>query len=127
MKIKNINIVGIYRCVQEIIDSKDAKKELQDSGKVVYASVKNLNMLKPIVDALAKSENDLRMAANEAGSSKETPNAEIQKQFVIDIDKLYETEQDVELHKISLAHCEILQKHLTGASTHALFSYIILE
>jgi CO dehydrogenase/acetyl-CoA synthase beta subunit len=125
MKISNREIVQVYKCLQEIMDCKEAKAELTDP-KIVYATVKSFNKIKPIFKDLFQKELDFIEAKN-AAVTKENK-VEIQKELDKDLNNLFDDqEQEIEVHKYSLENCEILQKYLTGPSTVALFTYLVME
>lgn len=122
MKVKNTDIINIFRCIQEVLHSQKAKEAVPESENVVYAMMKSYNELDPLIKILAKREADYKQAADSAfnASDKEIK----QKNITQDLEKFYEEEQDVRLHQISTENFAIIQKYISGPSTVALFNFL---
>lgn len=126
MKIKNQDIVTIYKTLLEISDSKEAKQALPDSGKIIYAVTKNINTLKPVFIGLRDKEMGFREAHKEAYTKENEK--ELNAALTKDLNNLFQVEeQEITLHKMNMDSFEILQKYLTGDSTVALATYLVQE
>lgn len=126
MNITNQEIVDIYHTLNEIADSKEAKALLPDSGKVMYAVVKNINSLKSTYKTLVQQEQDIREAFSKAANKDNMQ--ELSKQMKKDIDELFQnTSQEVSVHQVNLEAFEILQKYLSGKSTVTLLTHMVKE
>jgi len=126
MKLTNQEIVDIYHTLNEIADSKEAKALLPDSGKVMYAVVKNINALKSTYKTLVEQEQGIREAFSKTANKENMQ--ELAKQMKKDIDDLFQnTSQDVSVHQVSLEAFEILQKFLTGKGTVTLLTHMVKE
>lgn len=125
----NYDLVQISKCIKEIFDSKEIKAEIKNSGKLTYALNKTFSKIEKILIELNKDEVALHKAVREA--LKEVQNgkddAEIKEKFSEDMKVLMNTVVDVELHKIPLEECEIIQKYLSGDATITLFNFLTQE
>lgn len=122
MKVKNIDILNIFRCIQEVLHNQKAKEAAPESDKVVYAMMKSYNELEPIIKILGKKEAEYTQIAESA--FKDSDKQIKQKTLTQDLEKFYEEEQDIRLHQISNENFAIIQKYISGPSTVALFNFL---
>lgn len=128
MKILNKEIVAIYQTLTEITNCKDGKQALPDSGKVIYAVVKNLNGVKKVFEEIRDKEWALREACTKAIEADKTKESELTKGLEADLKQLFNVdESEISIHKIRLSAFETLQKFLTGPSTVTLLTYLVDE
>lgn len=125
MKLKNLEIYKIYNCYAEIIGSIEAKKEIPGAGKIIYEITNKFNELTPIIEDVSKQEQLLRKNAGQLVN--EPDGKEVQGQLKIDLNKLHDTENDIEPYKLNQPNCEILAKYLTGTSTLILFNHLSIK
>lgn len=130
MKYTNEAIVNMFDCIKQTLDSQEIKKAIPDSGKAVYAFVKNRAYLAPLVTKISEDENIIKLAVSESLAASKTDD---EKDKIIakgneELKQLYKNEQECDkIHKINMNIAEELQKYLNESATVGLFSYLILE
>lgn len=124
MKLKNENLLHIYRCLQEILNCQKAKEEIPESGDMIFKLMMFYNKIDPMIKSVAKKESQIRESAKSAFSDKD----ERAQAISIQLELLFNEEtDDIKLHQITLDQFKILQKYLSGPSTIALFEFFIKE
>jgi len=131
MKITNRDLITIYQCVNKILASADAKKEVPGSGKIVYGLTKMSNKMKPMIQQLAQEEQDYRKTMEDAkkeAESKGEPITDILRSFIQDQEEMLETLQELELFKIDIESTHIIQKYLDNEEhTKVLYNLLTTE
>lgn len=123
----NQELVNIITTYNEIAGAIEAKKQIKDVGKVIYAMTKKRKEITGVFNVLVEDEKILNESFTEAmkepGSDKES----LTKQYQADHKNLFEKEINLEPYKFSLENAEILSVHLGGLATTTLFDLLTYE
>lgn len=123
MEMTKREFVGLYQAYSEIIGSKECKSEPKVSGKHIYLIVKGLNELTPHFKEVFDKEQAIKRQLTESLSVKGANEKELSQQANDDLTELFNETLDVEPYKIPQDLCEVMAKHLSGASTEAMFTF----
>lgn len=123
MKITNQEILHIYSAYFEMLNVVEAKKQVDDSGRLFSRIADQCDALELIVKALSKKEKNLKdqyaheIEADESGKAKQ--------KLQDDLNDLYAEEKEIELYQISEKNADLFAKYVYGNSTRMIYKYIV--
>lgn len=130
IKVTYADVINIVACVSEFVGNKEAKQAIPESGKVVYAFTKMRKGLLKLHQEILEKQGDINDAVREAikdldeGKEKQ----DILKTNKADILKLFDTEVEVEVHKIDLNVAEKVSQYLSNEfASYVLFEHLVRE
>lgn len=135
---KTTQVINVHACLVEIINSKDARKNITSGGGVISSIMKNRLLTQPVYDKYLVDDAAVREIAKAAiaqivdytggALDKDKQIAEIKAGELADLQALLEVEVPMTLRKIPLKAAEEIGVGLsTGGSLVALFEFLVQE